>query len=215
VRQVLAARARSAGLHRTPLFEKVRQQELDRWLYRYVRQQVQAEATVPEDTLRAFYEAHREHFRMPARRAVWEILVATEAEAQRIRAQLATTPFETLARRYSQRPGAATTGGYLGFVTEKQLGTVGQAVFAAREGEVLGPLRIADGYVLLRVGALQPARTMTLDEARPLIEQELRRYFERQHWQQYLADQWQRYAEQVTLYKDRLYTLRLTPHGNP
>lgn len=211
VRHVLAERARAAGLHRSPAFEQARQEALDRWLYRYVRQQVESGATVPEDTLRAFYEAHREDFRMPARRAVWEILVPIEAEAQRIRTLLATTPFEELARRYSRRPGAAATGGYLGFVAEAQLGEAGKAVFAAREGEVLGPLRIADGYVLLRVGAEQPERPMTFEEARPLIERQLRPFFARRRWQEHLAELAARHADRITRYLSRLDTLRLTP----
>ena len=211
VRHVLAERARAAGLHRSPAFEQARQEALDRWLYRYVRRQVEAGATVPEDTLRAFYEAHREDFRMPARRAVWEILVPTEAEAQRIRTLLATTPFEELARRYSRRPGAAATGGYLGFVAEAQLGEVGKAVFAAGEGEVLGPLRIADGYVLLRVGAEQPERPMTFEEARPHVERQLRPFFARRRWQEYLAELAARHADRITRYLSRLDTLRLTP----
>jgi len=207
VRHVLAERARAAGLHRSPTFAQARQEVLDRWLYRYVRRQVESGATVPEDTIRAFYEAHREDFRMPARRAVWEILVPTEAEAQRIRTLLATTPFEELARRYSRRPGAAATGGYLGFVAEAQLGEVGKAVFAAREGEVLGPLRIADGYVLLRVGAEQPERPMTFEEARPHIERQLRPFFAQEH----LAELAARHADRITRYLSRLDTLRLTP----
>ncbi len=210
VRQVLAERARKAGLDRTTAFKRARRQALDQWLYRYVRRQVEAEAVVPEDTVRAFYEAHRADFQMPARRAVWEILVPTEAEARRLQTLLATTEFTELARRYSRRPGAATTGGYLGFVTQEQLGAIGATVFAAREGEVLGPLRIADGYVLLRVGALQPERPMTLEEARPLIVRQLRPYFERQRWRQYLKDLLQQYAGQINRYVARLDTLRLT-----
>ncbi|SHK34652.1 peptidyl-prolyl cis-trans isomerase [Rhodothermus profundi] len=211
VRHVLAERARTAGLHRTPDFAAARQQALDRWLYQYVRQQVQAEAVVPEDTLRAFYEAHRADFRMPARRAVWEILVPTEAEAHRLQRLLATTDFVALARRYSRRPGAATTGGYLGFVTQEQLGKLGPAVFRAREGDVLGPLRVADGYVLLRVGAWQPERPMTLEEARPLIERQLKPYFARKRWRQYRATLMAQYAERITRYLSRLDTLCLTP----
>ncbi len=209
VRHVLAERARAAGLHQTPAFKRTRQEALDRWLYRYVRQQVEARATVPEDTLRAFYEAHREDFRMPARRAVWEILVPTEAEARRIRTLLATTPFEELARRYSRRPGVTATDGYLGFVAEAQLGAVGKAVFAAREGEVLGPLRIADGYVLLKVGTEQPERPMTFEEARPLIERQLRPYFARRRWREHLAMLAARYEDRITRYLSRLDTLQL------
>jgi len=210
VRHVLAERARAAGLHRNPAFEQARQEALDRWLYRYVRRQVESGATVPEDTIRAFYEAHREDFRMPARRAVWEILVPTEAEAQRIRTLLASTSFEELARRHSRRPGAAATGGYLGFVAEAQLGAVGKAVFAAREGEVLGPLRIADGYVLLKVGAQEPERPMTFEEARPHIERQLRPFFARRRWQEHLAELAARHADRITRHLARLDTLRLT-----
>lgn len=202
VRHVLAERARNAGLDRTPGFAQTLQKALDRWVYDYIKQQALAQLRLPEDTLQAYYTAHQEYFRLPARRAVWEILVPTEAEAYRLRAALDTADFSDLARRYSKRPGAATTGGYLGYVTQEQLGKVGAQVFAAQEGEVLGPLHIPAGYVLLKVGGWRPEQPMTFEEARPQIEALLRPEFARQHWQHYLEQVLARYADKVTWTKD-------------
>jgi parvulin-like peptidyl-prolyl isomerase len=199
VRHLLAQRARDAGLDRTPAFRAALQKALDRWVYHYVKQQALAQVKVPEDTLRTYYTTHQEYFQLPARRAVWEILVSTEAEANRLKAALDTVAFSELARRYSKRPGAAATGGYLGYVTQAQLGPIGATVFAAaQEGEVVGPLPIPAGYVLLQVGGWAPEQPMAFEEARPQIEALLRPEFARWHWQQYLEQVRARYADKLT-----------------
>ncbi|RMF56713.1 MAG: peptidyl-prolyl cis-trans isomerase [Bacteroidetes bacterium] len=91
-----------------------------------------------------------------------------------------------MARQYSLRPGADATGGDLGYVTRDQLGVLGERVFAAAPGSVLGPIEVKGRYVLLAVGDRQPARPATFEEARAEVERQLRPAFEKRWFRAYV-----------------------------
>lgn len=61
-------------------------------------------------------------------------------------------PFETLAARYSEDPGSARNGGRLGwFVQGRMVPEFTQAVFAAKPGQIIGPVRTRYGLHIIRV----------------------------------------------------------------
>ncbi len=182
VQEVMLERARQARLDELPEYKKALRRAMDDWVWERAFERITAETIVPEDSLHAHYEAHRAAFTIPERVRVWEILTDTKAEAEALRARLGAEPFETLARAHSKRPGADATGGDLGFVTPAQLGVLARPVFDAHEGAVLGPVEVAGRYVLLKVGARQPARQASFEEARPEIERRLRERFERRRF---------------------------------
>ncbi|MDE2799792.1 MAG: peptidylprolyl isomerase [Gemmatimonadota bacterium] len=70
--------------------------------------------------------------------------------------------FYTLARRYSQDEATRPAGGYLGRRRRRDLSQgVAPLVFAASEGEVVGPVKVEKGYALYYVQKRCPA---VLDE---------------------------------------------------
>ncbi|WP_456430069.1 peptidylprolyl isomerase [Rhodocaloribacter sp.] len=199
VREVMLERARAAGLGELPEYKDALRRVMDEWVWERAFERITAGTTVPEDTLRAHYAAHRAAFMIPEKVRVWEILVGTKAEAEALKARLGAETFEALARVHSTRPGADATGGDLGFVTPDQLGVLAGPVFDAREGAMLGPLEVAGRYVLLKVGARQPARQASFEEARPEIERRLRERFERRHFRAHADALRERY--EVVLHK--------------
>lgn len=69
--------------------------------------------------------------------------------------------FEDLAKQFSNDPSAKNNGGHIGFVTAlfpKGLYNLETAAYAAKTGEVLGPIRTEAGYHLLKVNDRRPAR---------------------------------------------------------
>lgn len=178
VRDVMMARAQARGLDATPAFRQAVQEATDEVVLERFRDNLAAEVTVPEDSIRRYFDtAPSTEFVNPARVRVGEIMAATKAEAEQVQQQLAHAPFEALARTHSLRPGARTSGGDLGFLTASQLGPLAEAVFEAAEGDVLGPLEVKGHYMLLHVGARQPERPMTYAEARPHIADILRYHY--------------------------------------
>ena len=209
VRAWMTEAARDLGLDDEPVYDRAVQQALADWVAETRKAHLRAEAAVPEDSVRAFYAEAAGDYAMPARVRVWEIAAATEAQAEALRAELRTTDFAELARRRSLRPGAAQTGGDLGFLTREQLGAAGEAVFAAAEGDVVGPVPVGPGYALLRVGERQPERPMTFDEARPYIEQLLQATYGRAALREHLAALRAQFAHELTIHDDRVATMPL------
>lgn len=197
VRDVLQERARAARVDETPLFAEALRTEMDGWVARTVRERIVRETTVPEEKLRAAFAEHGNDFTHPARRRVWEILVASETEAKELLSRLATAPFEELARAHTVRPGARAQGGDLGLLTPEQLGQLAEPVFAAEEGSVLGPFEMQGQYVLLKAGASEPARPMTFEEALPLLREEVKQAEVAAALSAYVEQLWTRYGVEI------------------
>ncbi|GIV59409.1 MAG: hypothetical protein KatS3mg043_0498 [Rhodothermaceae bacterium] len=197
VQEAMIEQAEAAGLDDLPEFREALRRALDEWIWEQAFTRIVAGTVVPEDTLRAHYEAYRDAFVVPERVRVREILVATKAEAESLRARLGRTRFEDLARRYSLRPGADATGGDLGYVTRDQLGVLGPKVFEAAPGAVLGPIEVKGRYVLLEIGDRQPARPAPFEEARAEIERQLREHFEMKRFREHADRLRTRYDVQV------------------
>lgn len=177
VREELTARARASGLDREPAYARAVAAQLDAWVFDEAKRRLRAGpegGAVPADSLLAHYRAHGGRYQTPERVEAAEILVATRAEADDVLRRLRSgADFGALARRHSLRPAAAEAGGGLGPVTREQVGRLGDPLFAAPPGALLGPFEVAGRYVVLRRGETVPPRPMTYAEARPLVEAEL------------------------------------------
>jgi parvulin-like peptidyl-prolyl isomerase len=100
------------------------------------------------------------------------IVVPSEDQARELLSQLREEDhdFSELARQHSQHPSCGQGG--LIHARRRQLAPVlAEAVFAAKQGNIVGPLAMADGFVLALVESLTPA---ALDaQTTSLIRQEL------------------------------------------
>jgi parvulin-like peptidyl-prolyl isomerase len=115
-----------------------------------------------EPRLAGTFAASRDRF---ARARLRQILVASEAAARELLAQLRDQgrDFADLAREHSLDPGSRQLGGSLGLVSRHALPlAIGDALFAARPGTVVGPLASEHGFHLFLVEGLL---TPMLDEA--------------------------------------------------
>ena len=173
VRGELTARARASGLDRDDRYRRAVEAQTDAWIFDQAKRDLRGGA-VPDDSLYAEYQAHGDRYQTPERVEAAEILVATRAEADDlIRRLRGGADFGDLARRHSLRPAAAEAGGSLGPVTRDQVGRLGDPLFAAAPGDVVGPVEVAGRYALLKRGATLPPRPMTYAEARPVIREAL------------------------------------------
>lgn len=75
--------------------------------------------------------------------------------------------FGTLAKANSDDTGSKDRGGDLGpFPRGLMIEPFEKAAFAAKAGEIVGPIETVFGYHIIKVEAKIPTRTLTLDEAR-------------------------------------------------
>lgn len=149
-------------------------------------QQNASEAAVTDAEIEAFYEANREHYRSEERIRVWQIVVATEAEAKAILktiksdAKYAEDPvkaWDELARTKSLDKGTAMRKGDLGFMrpdgsTAHRDVAFPAEVYAAvakiQDGEVVAePVKIQNDWLILqRRGSVKtPERSLEQEKA--------------------------------------------------
>lgn len=177
VQEQLARDAEERGLDAHPDYSAMFTNAMETWISDTRRREIRESVVVAEDTLRALFAAYPADFWHPARVFVEEIVVPSRATADSLLALLATQDFGDLAARYSIRPGASEARGRLGFVSQQEMGLLGERIFAAAEGDVLGPIEVQGFYTLLRIGPAMDGRPMTFDEARPGL-------LEHQRWHQ-------------------------------
>ncbi|MBU6484187.1 MAG: peptidylprolyl isomerase [Betaproteobacteria bacterium] len=103
---------------------------------------------------------------------------AAKAKAMMILEKARAKPedFAALAKEYSQDPGSSQQGGDLGsFARGSMVKPFEDAVFAAKVGDIVGPVETSFGYHIIKVTGVTPAHVQTFDEVKGRIEAELRR----------------------------------------
>lgn len=103
---------------------------------------------------------------------------AARAKAEQIAAQVRRNPkgFAETAKKESQDPGSARQGGDLGFFRRgAMVKPFEDAVFAAKKGDIVGPVESDFGFHVIEVTEVKPAKVKTLAEAAPEIEATLRK----------------------------------------
>ena len=146
-----------------------------------------ARVTVTEKDIREYYESNPEKFEEPKTVQARHILIKVaenatpeEVESARKRAEDVLKmakegqDFATLARKYSEGPTKAK-GGELGtFRREAMVKPFADKAFSMEAGEISEPVRTRFGWHIIKVEKVNPAKTLTLDEAREDIRKKLK-----------------------------------------
>ena len=146
------------------------------------RADVAADISVSEEELQEYYEANKDRFLRDEQRQARHILILfgdDEAAAETLADDLVIRArsgesFEALAREYSMDGGTAEQGGDLGTLTRTQLpDALGDAIFAATEGTVEGPVKTDFGFHIIRVDQVLARGPVPIDMARGELMSEL------------------------------------------
>jgi peptidyl-prolyl cis-trans isomerase C len=184
-RNVLVAYARAKGLDKDPAVQRQMQIAAGQVLAdELVRREVGPQLT--ENAIRARYD--RDVANKPGEEEVHarHILVASEAEANKIIAELKKgTDFATLAKAHSTDPGAAQ-GGDLGFFKKgDMLPEFAEAAFALKPGQISDkPVKTQYGWHIIKVEERRAAPPPTYAE----VHDELRQQLIQEDVQKVLAD---------------------------
>ena len=173
-------------------------------IYQRVQQnEVLSKIGVTDDEARKYYETHLKDFTTPPTVTLREILVAVpgdpkvmnvaadeaakgRAEAIRTRVTSGGENFEKLAADESDSPSKANAG-LIGPLSVNDLSPeLRKLVESMKAGEVSEPVRAARGYQLLKVEAITPINTMTLEQAREQISEHVFTDKRKAEFQKYL-----------------------------
>lgn len=164
---------------------------------------------VGDDEVKKFYDENKQRYETLEERRASHILIPAaasatpeekakaKAQAEDLVKQLKANPkkFAELAAKYSKDPGSAEKGGDLGFFTRGlMVKPFDDAAFAAKTGEIIGPVETQYGYHVIRVDAIKPGHATPLESVKPQIVEELRK--------PKLA---KAFAEATDLFNDKVY----------
>ncbi|NTU57989.1 MAG: peptidylprolyl isomerase [Chlorobiaceae bacterium] len=77
--------------------------------------------------------------------------------------------FETLAAKYSEDPGSARNGGFVGWFTkERMVPEFSQAVFAGKPDQIVGPVKTQFGLHIIRIDGFDQKRIVCSEVARQI-----------------------------------------------
>ena len=97
--------------------------------------------------------------------------------------------FAALARQHSQEAASAARGGEIGWLTEDQIQPEIRAELPALQLNVVSePLKLKDGWHILKVLDIKEASTPTLEQVKPLIVRQLRAAKTKANSEAYLAE---------------------------
>src|SRR5438876_939161 len=154
---------------------------------------VEAQTQVTPDDLQAYYDQHRDEFRVPEQVNVRHILIKTPlpgpdgkvdtkgAEEARKKAEdvlkqiKAGGNFAELSKKYSEDPGSAKNGGSLGWIGKgRTVPEFEKAAFSLPKGGTSDLVQLPQGVVVYEVTAIKPPATPTFEEIRSRVETEFK-----------------------------------------
>ncbi len=125
-------------------------------------------SNVTQADVQAYYNKNKaKQFTQPESRNLHVVLAKDQATANKARAELAAgTPWATVAKKYSIDPAAKDNGGVLSNVVKGQGSPQFEAgVFGAQKGQLTKAFKTADGWYVVRVDDVKPAKVTPLNAA--------------------------------------------------
>jgi peptidyl-prolyl cis-trans isomerase D len=135
---------------------------------------IQQQVQITPEQLKQYYEEHKAQFETPEERRARHILVSAQAgatadqkakakaKAEALLAEVKKAPntFADVAKKNSEDPGSAAEGGDLGFFPRgRMVKAFDDAVFAAKPGDIVGPVETQFGYHIIQVEEVKAGGT--------------------------------------------------------
>jgi peptidyl-prolyl cis-trans isomerase D len=150
---------------------------------------IEAGVSVSHEDLQAYYDQHRDDYRVPEQVNVSHILIKTplpgpdgkvdpkgveesRKKAEDVLKQLkAGGNFAELAKKYSEDPGSGKNGGSLGWIGKgRTVPEFEQTAFSLAKGATSGLVQSSYGFHIIRLDDKQAAHVKSLDEVKDQIE---------------------------------------------
>ena len=122
---------------------------------------VTADVAVEEDAIRAYYERNRDLCLRPEVRLITHFVVDDPKTAQ------------SLAQRLAGAESPASGGDLLDVRRGELAGPLEDALFAAQEGKVVGPIETEHGFHVARLESVIPQSVAPYEDIRTVIEEDL------------------------------------------
>jgi foldase protein PrsA len=136
---------------------------------------VKGKDNVSDKAISDFYNKNKARFAQPEKRDLRVVLTKTKANADKAKAALESgDSWKAVTKKYSIDDTSKAAGGKLPAQAKGTLDKeLDDAVFSAKKGELVGPVKTQYGYYVFTVSAITEASQQTLAEAKETIKQTL------------------------------------------
>jgi peptidyl-prolyl cis-trans isomerase C len=154
-------------------------------------QQVSAGIQVSDQDVQQYFTQHQAQLGTPERRDLHNMVVANQAQADQIVAQLkAGGNFEQLAQQNSLDTSTKDQGGELGLVAQAELEpSYAQAAFSAPVNGIYGPVQGAHGFNIGKVVSIQPPAPAVFAQIKDQLREQMIQDRAAAKWRDYLSTQ--------------------------
>ena len=168
--KLLAAEALKHKLDKDPMAQRRFAAARDQILGNLLVQSV-VDRAVTDQAIQTLYQEQLSRSKLSDEIHARQIVVASAAEAEAIKKQLAAgASFESLAIEKSIDQATRFNGGDLGyFTTDVMPGAYEAALKDVKAGEIVGPVKIDNGFAVIKVEDRRPEQPISLEQARPQI----------------------------------------------
>jgi parvulin-like peptidyl-prolyl isomerase len=121
----------------------------------------------------AYYDKNKARFAQPEQRDIRIVLTKAKDKADQAKAALDSgDSWKTVAKKYSVDTQSKAQGGKLPPVSKgQQEKALDDAIFNAKKGKLVGPVKTQFGYYVFEVDKVTPASQQSLQQATPTIKQ--------------------------------------------
>ncbi|MBI4924708.1 MAG: peptidylprolyl isomerase [Bdellovibrio sp.] len=135
-------------------------------------------AKVTQKALKSYYDDHKRRYTTDSYH-IQHILLSTLEEAKEIAKKVKEpeADFQAMAEKHSKDPSAKNNRGDLGFmdINSPFVTSFKDAVIGATKGKILGPVKTAFGYHIIKIIERKDGRKLNYDEVEYLIQNELKK----------------------------------------
>ena len=205
---LLPRHAREIGIHEAEGVAQGIETTRRQALVERIRQVKVLETLKPsKEEIRSYYEAHKDIYVREERISILEILVDTRAQADSLLAAIERGgDLGELARRYSRRSTRIRRAeGRIQLLRPDKYGNLGWEAKDAEVGQVVGPVKTAQGFTVFKVLNKVPGYQQSLDEVWGRVRAHLLQDQTQERFDALLVKLKDQYADQIHIYEDRLH----------
>jgi peptidyl-prolyl cis-trans isomerase C len=169
---------------------------------RYLQKTVQPKIT--DSNVKDFFEKNKGKYSQDEVHAQ-HVLLKDEAEAKEVYQKAkAGDDFETLAKKYSKDPSAATNGGDLGFFTRtRMVPQFADKAFSMSKGEISEPVKSPFGWHVIKVIDKREGKPVKFDD----VKEQVRQDFQNESINNLIASL--KKSNKVVVHEDKVKSLKL------
>jgi foldase protein PrsA len=162
----------STGETVSDLLLRIKQSMLEKKIQEKV---TKSHKNVSEAEVAKYYNEHKSTYGQPEKRDLRIVLTKTEAAAKEAKSEIESgKSFASVAKSKSIDPTSKNSGGELpGVVKGEEQKALSEAVFAAKQGVLSGPVKTPFGYYVFEVKAIHAPTQQSLSQVKATIKQQL------------------------------------------